>query len=287
MRKLILAGILVLIIIFSFFAMKVGITFPTKIYSFSELKARKELTNTQLDSLTTLKSTTYTTTQNMLNDSIKKFKSAKELYEAAMSNKTEIEKQRAIAGVSYDLSYLWVKLGKYATENKCDLTIEVFQNQETSAEENYTLCDFKFNVSGTYLALIDFIEAISIDQELSFIPENLKMYSEYADVMVDEDHFGPYNKKEQKGENTGITDTTKATILMLKTEFYKTNVPIYKTSLSKVENQLTVEQDKAAAEEALKNGNTTNSTTNNATNNTVNNTTNNTTNATNTTNTTN
>lgn len=285
MRKLILAGILMLTIIFGFFAMKSGMTFPTKIYSFAELKSRKELTNTQLDSLTTLKSTTYATTQNSLNDSIKKFKSAKELYEAAMSNKTEIEKQRAIAGVSYDLSYLWVRLGKYATENRCDLTIEVFQNQETSPEENYTLCDFKFNVSGTYLSLIDFIEAISKDQELSFIPENLKMYSEYADVPVDEIHYGAFGQGEEtEEEDDGIIQTGTGTILMLKTEFYKTNVPVYKTSLLKVENQLTVEQDKAAATEAAKNGNTTNNTTNN-TNNTTNTT--NTTNSTNTTNTTN
>ncbi len=288
MRKLILAGLLMIVMIFSFFAMKSGMTFPTKIYSFSELKARKELTNTQLDTLTTLKSTTYATTQNSLNDSIKKFKSAKELYEAAMSNKTEIEKQRAIAGVSYDLSYLWVKLGKYATDNRCDLTIEVFQNQETAAEENYTLCDFKFNVSGTYLSLIDFIEAISKDQELSFIPENLKMYSEYADVPVDEYHYGAFVKGDiSDEEDNGVVQTSKGTILMLKTEFYKTNVPVYKSSLSKVENQLTVEQEKAAAAETAKNGNTTNNTTNN-TNNTANTTnTTNTTNSTNTTNTTN
>jgi len=202
-----------------------------------------------------------------------------------MSNKTEIEKQRAIAGVSYDLSYLWVKLGKYATENRCDLTIEVFQNQETAAEENYTLCDFKFNVSGTYLELIDFIEAISKDQELSFIPENLKMYSDYADVTVDEDHYGAFAKNNiSDEEDNDVIKTSKGTILMLKTEFYKTNVPVYKSSLSKVENQLTVEQEKAAAEAETKNGNTTNNTTNN-TNNTANTT--NTANSTNTTNTTN
>lgn len=78
---------------FGFFAMKSGVGFPTKIYSFSDLKARKELTNTQLDSLTTLKSTTYASTQSALNDSIKKFKSTKTLYESTMDSKTEIEKK--------------------------------------------------------------------------------------------------------------------------------------------------------------------------------------------------
>ena len=49
---------------------------------------------------------------------------------------------------------------------------------------------------------------------------------------------------------------------MLVTEFYKTDVPISKTSISKVENEQTLEAEKQAAEEAAKTAkNTTNSTT--------------------------
>ena len=71
------------------------------------------------------------------------------------------------------------------------------------------------------------------------------MYSEYADVPVDEYHYGAFVKGDiSDEEDNGVVQTSKGTILMLKTEFYKTNVPVYKSSLSKVENQLTVEQEK-------------------------------------------
>lgn len=200
------------------------------------------------------------------------------MYEAAMENKTAMEKERAIAGVSYDLSYLWVKIGQYATKNNCDLTIEVFQNQQTAEDENYVLCDFKFNFAASYADTISFIEKISIDNELNFIPENLKMSTEYREVRTDQQYNGqPFTD----------SDVVDAKILLLVTEFYKTNVPIAKSSLLKVENQLTIEAEEAAAQEALKNGNTTNTTanttntTNSTNNNTVNNTTANTTNSTN------
>lgn len=204
-----------------------------------------------------------------------------------MDSKTEIEKERAIAGVSYDLSYLWVKLGKYATENRCDLTIEVFQNQETPAEENYTLCDFKFYITASYLDLLEFVEKISIDQELNFIPENLKMYTEYVDIKTDEYPNGV--KIIGTDEETGKEEVASvdATMLLLKTEFYKTNVPINKNSLSKVENQLTVENSNSAGNtKSVYTTNESNETNNtaNTTNSTNTTNTNNTTNSTNTTN---
>lgn len=275
MRKIILTGILIFTLVFSFICVKSGIGFPTKVYSSKELKAKRETVDMQLNNLTNLKSNAYANTQKTLKLSIQNFNSTKKMYEAAMESKTAVEKERAIAGVSYDLSYLWVKIGQYATKNNCDLTIEVFQNQETTTDENYVLCDFKFNFIASYADAIGFIEKISMDSELNFIPENLKMSTEYREVRTDEQYNGQPFEEE---------DVVEARALLLVTEFYKTNVPIAKSSLSKVENQLTIEAEAAAAEEAAKNGNTTANNTNNTANKA--NTTNSTNNTTNTTNTT-
>ena len=58
---------------------------------------------------------------------------------------------------------------------------------------------------------------------------------------------------------------------MLVTEFYKTDVPISKASISKVENEQTLEAEKQAEEEAAKAAkNTTNSTSKTNTTNTAN-----------------
>lgn len=270
MRKIILTGILIFALIISFVSFKTGMTFPTKIYSYNELKQKQDETNSQLDALTNLKSGAYANAQRALEQSIKSFKATKTMYDAAMESKTDIEKERAIVGTSYDLSYLWVKLGNYATENNCDLTIEVFQNQETSEDENYVLCDFKFNIVSSYANSIAFIEKLSKDSELNFIPENLKMYSEYRQVNTITNYDGSYLPESET--NPGKPEEMEVTMLVLVTEFYKTSIPVAKSSLSKVENQLTVEADEQATE----------TTTQNQTSNTTN--TNNTTNTTNTTN---
>lgn len=271
MRKIILTGILIFVLAFTFVCVKSGIGFPTKVYSFKELKNKRQVADTQLDNLTNLKSNAYANTQKSLKLSIQNFNSTKKLYESAIENKTSVEKERAIAGVSYDLSYLWVKIGQYATKNNCDLTIEVFQNQQTAQDENYVLCDFKFNFTASYADTIAFIEKISMDNELNFIPENLKMATEYRSVRTDQN----YN-----GTRIDQNEVVDATILLLVTEFYKTNVPVAKSSLLKVENQLTVEAEEKAAEE-LQNGNNTATNTSNSTNKNTTNTTNSTTNSTN------
>ena len=98
-----------------------------------------------------------------------------------------------------------------------------------------------------------FIEAIGNDTNLGFIPENLNMHSEYQKVKMMDDETGT------------ITEVEK---LMLVTEFYKTDIPISKTSISKIENEQTVQEEKAKADEEAKKGNTTN--TSNSTANTTN-----------------
>ena len=55
-------------------------------------------------------------------------------------------------------------------------------------------------------------------------------------------------------------------MLVLVTDFYKTNVPIAKSSLSKVENQLTIEAEEKAALEASQNNTTNTANTTNTTN---------------------
>lgn len=113
------------------------------------------------------------------------------------------------------------------------------------------------------------------------------MYTEYVDIKTDEYPNGV--KIIGTDEETGKEEVASvdATMLLLKTEFYKTNVPINKNSLSKVENQLTVENSNSAGNtKSVYTTNESNETNNtaNTTNSTNTTNTNNTTNSTNTTN---
>ena len=207
MRKLILTGVLIFTLILSFVCVKKGITFPGKVYSYNELKTESNTVNSKMDALTRMKSTSYAASESALQTSVKKHLEIKTNYDRVASTKTEEQKQKALLGQDYDLSYLWVKLGNYATKNNCDLTLEVSQEKDATDDDKYILCNLRFKTVSGYDGVTSFIEDIEVR-------------------------------------------------LMLVTEFYKTDVPISKSSLSKVENEQTLQAEEAAALQ----GNTTNTT---------------------------
>lgn len=241
MRKLILTGVLIFTLILSFVCVKKGITFPGKVYSYNELKTESNTVNSKMDALTRMKSTSYAASESALQTSVKKHLEIKTNYDRVASTKTEEQKQKALLGQDYDLSYLWVKLGNYATKNNCDLTLEVSQEKDATDDDKYILCNLRFKTVSGYDGVTSFIEDIGRDSELSFIPENLKLYSEYRTIKVLDETTGEIKEEVR---------------LMLVTEFYKTDVPISKSSLSKVENEQTLQAEEAAALQ----GNTTNTT---------------------------
>lgn len=227
MRKTILTVVLIFTIIFGFLCVKKGITFPIKVYSYEELKTESNTVNTKMDDLTKMKATTYVATESSLQTSVKKHLEIKTNYDKISSTKSEDQKEKALLGQDYDISYLWVKLGNYATKNNCDLTLEISQEKDTKENDKYVLCDLKFETTSGYDGITSFIEDIGRDSELLFIPENLKLHSQLKEIKVLDSETGK------------AVSTNK---LMLITEFYKTNIPISKASLLKIENKQSLEK---------------------------------------------
>lgn len=227
MRKTILTVVLIFTIIFGFLCVKNGITFPIKVYSYEELKTESNTVNTKMDDLTKMKATTYAATESSLQTSVKKHLEIKTNYDKISSTKSEDQKEKALLGQDYDISYLWVKLGNYATKNNCDLTLEISQEKDTKENDKYVLCDLKFETTSGYDGITSFIEDIGRDSELLFIPENLKLHSQLKEIKVLDSETGK------------AVSTNK---LMLITEFYKTNIPISKASLLKIENKQSLEK---------------------------------------------
>lgn len=227
MRKTILTVVLIFTIIFGFLCVKKGITFPIKVYSYEELKTESNTVNTKMDDLTKMKATTYAATESSLQTSVKKHLEIKTNYDKISSTKSEDQKEKALLGQDYDISYLWVKLGNYATKNNCDLTLEISQEKDTKENDKYVLCDLKFETTSGYDGITSFIEDIGRDSELLFIPENLKLHSQLKEIKVLDSETGK------------AVSTNK---LMLITEFYKINIPISKASLLKIENKQSLEK---------------------------------------------
>ena len=235
MRKIILTVVSIIIVILSILCVTKGIKGPFQIYSYAQIKQRNELTN--------LKSTNYRKEESELKKTVAEYEEVSQRYESISAYKTDIEKREALSGQEYDIEFLQIKLGQYATDSKVDLSIELSKNEE---KDGYILCDFKFQVVGSYSGIINFIEDVSADEQLKFIPENLKMFSEYREVstIYENSVAATTTSTSSKKTNTTASNNLPATNkvnkkqkrLMLVGEFYKSNIPVKKDSLLKVEN---------------------------------------------------
>ena len=227
MRKIILSCILIILLIITFIALRFG--FFGVVHSYREIKEESKIAESKLNELTALKATTFATTEKNLKKVVSNHTDIKKQYDLIAGTKTDEQKQKLLTSGDYDLSYIWVTFGNYATENQCDLNIEVSQVSEDNENENYVVCDLKFTTVSSYDGAIEFINRITQDNELGFVPENLKMHSEYRTV-----------KTVAEDGNSVVTSKR----LMLVTEFYKSNIPISKASLLKVENAEETNEEK-------------------------------------------
>lgn len=221
MRKIILICVSICTVIVTVVLTTVGLKGPFKIYTYKNVEDKSAQVTQKLNELALLKNGDFRTVETSLKQSVSDYKTSYQKYDQISGTKTEEEKNKALAAQDYDLEFLWIKLGNHANETKCDLTLEVAKNENATEDTNSTLCDLKFNVVGSYSGIINFIEKIGQDSELGFIPENLKMYSEYRTVKV-------------LNENNEVETSNK---LMLITEFYKSNIPVSNNTLLKIENQ--------------------------------------------------
>ena len=231
MRKIILTVVSIIIVILSILCVTKGIKGPFQIYSYAQIKQRNEDTTAKLNELTNLKSTNYRKEESELKKTVAEYEEVSQRYESISAYKTDIEKREALSGQEYDIEFLQIKLGQYATDSKVDLSIELSKNEE---KDGYILCDFKFQVVGSYSGIIN------------FIPENLKMFSEYREVstIYENSVAATTTSTSSKKTNTTASNNLPATNkvnkkqkrLMLVGEFYKSNIPVKKDSLLKVEN---------------------------------------------------
>lgn len=256
MRRIIIIGVALFCIILAVFTIYTGLPL-FGVPKISDVRAEHDNTTAAMNELDTYKKTTFLTVSNRLQGAVEKCKTAKEEYDRVAQSQTEEQKEAALRSKTYDIEYLWVKLGNYANNSRIDFTLDVYKTEEANTENDYVLCDLKVTAISSYYGFIDFLEKISADPDLKMIPQNLKMGSEWKTVRV---FLNSPNKLNIDYELNEINPEPDSPKLVLVSEFYKTDVPIKKDSLLKVENPESLEAEKKAAEEAAKNQNSTNST---------------------------
>ena len=169
-RKILLLALVVVLAIglYSSFAHGVnvslfGFNFNTKSYS-SIIKESQTLVD-QRATLERLNTKDFESEKSKLKSSESRFNSAKQAYDDVANNASVEEIRKANQEEKYLLDYLWIKIGTYA--NDSDIKVKIEPDHEKKL--------INFNVSGQYIAVINFIYDLENDSELKFNVDNIVM----------------------------------------------------------------------------------------------------------------
>ena len=192
MRKLL---ILVLIIIL-LAALGIMLTSGIAIGSF-EIPSIKKIIDenkdldTKIAELNTVIENDDASARTSLDTSVKTLESEKQKYQDTITYSTEEEIKAANQTEEYEISYLWTKIGLYATNN--NVTIQANVSSGTVAG----LYNISFTARGEYISISEFVYAIENDSTLGFKIEDFALvpYSENTlqatfiirNIAIDED----------------------------------------------------------------------------------------------------
>lgn len=140
-----------------------GLKYSTSSYTGIAEKAGQ--LNSKIDELNRKNTTNYNSALNKKQSAVNNFETSKAEYEdlAAEASIEEIREANQIE--EYFLDYLWMKIGTYANNSDIRVLIDPIYDAEI----------INFDVSGQYIAVINFIYDLENDPELAFNIDNLVM----------------------------------------------------------------------------------------------------------------
>ena len=161
----IIAYLSLLLIIVSMFA---GVSlWKVKISSIRQIKDKNEEVIEKIEETEKVVSEDYPKAKTKLEDTYKEYTTQKQKYIelAGISNDSD---KGTYETKQYDITYLWKKIGSYATNRNLAIGISVQKNTSS-------LYDLNFTVKGEYTDISDFIVDIEEDSEFNFRIYNFKM----------------------------------------------------------------------------------------------------------------
>lgn len=120
---------------------------------------------------TKLASTDFKKAVSAVQEDSKKLEEEKKNYEDMTAISTDSEIQEAAQLQTYEIEYLWTKIGNHATSEGATIKMDVTKGTNTTSN-TYNL---KFTVTGSYISITDFISDIENDSSLGFKIEEFKM----------------------------------------------------------------------------------------------------------------
>ena len=171
MRKILISVLVGLMIIGTCFFVVNGII-KLNIQGARGISKKDDEVNNKVSELSNIVSVTYPNAMSTLKQASNKLIDSKTEYEnqAILSNSNSSSYASKLE--SYDIDYLWTKLGNYAKDENVVIKIDV-----TAGGASSNLYNLNFTVTGSYVGTTDFIYDIENDSKLGFKIDSFKMIS--------------------------------------------------------------------------------------------------------------
>ena len=172
-KNLILAGLSLLSLYLTYVMFKNGINLTGKIpfihdadvMSYSEIRTQGDELNNNLKTIDTLNKVELPAAKSEVDVEIAKFKKQKEAYEDLESRASVAEIAEANKKQEYLLDYLWIVIGNYANDN----------NVRFKMTPDDPSMRIDFDITGSYVSIINFIYDLENDRNLNFHLNGIKM----------------------------------------------------------------------------------------------------------------
>lgn len=165
MKKLLLIALIAALVFLTYTAIASG----TSIFGF-DIPSYKQLqtANTKLDNsiaeLNTLIDDEYAKKLDAVSRTKTDFNVKKQSYDSLAANATDEQLEAAMKEEEFLLDYLWILIGNYANDNNVKFLMNV--------NDDYTI---DFDVTGSYISIINFVYDLANDPELRFVIDNIQL----------------------------------------------------------------------------------------------------------------
>lgn len=172
-KKLILVAVCVLALWLTYVMVTSGLDLSNKlpikikIVPFTEITANGEVLSQKIDRIGVLNTTEIAAARNKVETEKANFEAKRTEYALLEANASEDEIAEANKKQEYLLDYLWIVIGNYANDNNVKFLM-------TIDDVNLRI---KFDITGSYISIINFIYDIENDENLKFNLNGIEMAS--------------------------------------------------------------------------------------------------------------
>ena len=172
MKKILLIIIIILLAVLSYYAFAKGITIgKLQVLSVNQLKEKNNELDAKIEQANRLIDTQYPSKISELKSAASKMEQAKKEYLDLTNVSTNDQILKATMEESYTIELLWTKIGRHAISKGVIVEMAVTSGDAGTAG----LSNLNFTINGSYIAIINFVEALENDSVLNFRIKNFKL----------------------------------------------------------------------------------------------------------------